>query len=105
MVGGRICIGRWGFATGMLVLALLAASCASPTPEGEPAQPAAPVTTSPTSLPTIQEGQGKGDGEEKDEKTPVPRELRFTAPALGGGTIRGADFAGKDLVMWFWAPW
>lgn len=35
----------------------------------------------------------------------VPQELRFTAPRLGGGIIRGAAHAGQDLVMWFWAPW
>jgi hypothetical protein len=35
----------------------------------------------------------------------VPHELQFTVPRLGGGTVRGADFAGQDLVMWFWAPW
>ncbi|HSL66995.1 MAG TPA: hypothetical protein VK977_02415 [Actinomycetota bacterium] len=35
----------------------------------------------------------------------VPRELGFTAPRLGGGTIRGAVYAGQDLVVWFWAPW
>jgi hypothetical protein len=35
----------------------------------------------------------------------VPEELRFTAPSLNGGTIRGADLAGNDLVIWFWAPW
>jgi hypothetical protein len=31
--------------------------------------------------------------------------LDFTAPALGGGTLRGADYVGKDVAIWFWAPW
>jgi hypothetical protein len=31
--------------------------------------------------------------------------LDFTAPVLGGGTLRGADYAGKDVAIWFWAPW
>lgn len=31
--------------------------------------------------------------------------LDFTAPKLGGGAIEGADFAGKDAAIWFWAPW
>jgi len=31
--------------------------------------------------------------------------LDFTAPLLGGGTLRGSDFAGEDVAIWFWAPW
>lgn len=31
--------------------------------------------------------------------------LDFTAPQLGGGTVEGADYAGKDTAIWFWAPW
>ena len=31
--------------------------------------------------------------------------LAFTAPLLGGGTIEGTDFAGRDVAFWFWAPW
>ncbi|HEX6208154.1 MAG TPA: hypothetical protein VF058_07340 [Actinomycetota bacterium] len=82
------------------ILALSAASCASPeepaatrSPEAAPAatSPAAPTSPPPT--------------EEPAEDPPVPGELRFTAPALGGGTIDGAEYAGSDLVIWFWAPW
>jgi hypothetical protein len=35
----------------------------------------------------------------------VPTILDFSAPALDGGTVRGADFVGTDLAIWFWAPW
>lgn len=28
-----------------------------------------------------------------------------TVPAVGGGQIDGADLAGRDLALWFWAPW
>jgi len=31
--------------------------------------------------------------------------LDFSAPELGGGTVEGAEYAGKDLAIWFWAPW
>ncbi|MFP5310695.1 MAG: hypothetical protein ACLGIR_14075 [Actinomycetes bacterium] len=31
--------------------------------------------------------------------------LDWTAPTLDGGEIRGADFAGRDVVLWMWAPW
>ena len=35
----------------------------------------------------------------------VAEVLDFTAPRLGGGTVEGADYAGKDTAIWFWAPW
>ena len=34
----------------------------------------------------------------------VPDSLAFTAPRVGGGTINMADFAGKPVLLWFWAP-
>ncbi|MGK2958544.1 MAG: redoxin domain-containing protein [Acidimicrobiales bacterium] len=30
---------------------------------------------------------------------------QFTAAQLGGGELTSASFAGKDTVLWFWAPW
>jgi cytochrome c biogenesis protein CcmG, thiol:disulfide interchange protein DsbE len=29
----------------------------------------------------------------------------FSAPALGGGTLRWAEYAGKPTVLTIWAPW
>jgi hypothetical protein len=81
---------RFGLAAGVLILAT---SCARPV--AEPAsrpQPSVPGATSPAPTTSMSPSQ-------------VPPELQFTAPRLGGGTVRGADFAGHDLVMWFWAPW
>jgi hypothetical protein len=31
--------------------------------------------------------------------------LAFKAPKLGGGEVDGGDLAGKDVAVWFWAPW
>ncbi len=31
--------------------------------------------------------------------------LDFRAPKLGGGHVAGSDFAGRDVAIWFWAPW
>lgn len=31
--------------------------------------------------------------------------LDFTAPKLGGGQVVGTEYAGKDVALWFWAPW
>ena len=63
-----------------------------------------PSATSPPGDPTPSVGAGS---EEPRDEPPheVPDELRFTAPRLGGGMIDGAGYAGKDLVIWFWAPW
>ncbi|HEX6262022.1 MAG TPA: hypothetical protein VF097_04160 [Actinomycetota bacterium] len=83
----------------MGILALTTASCGSPEETtGSQSPEAAPAATSPP--PT-----SPRPTEEPAEDPPVPRELRFTAPALGGGAIDGAEYAGSDLVIWFWAPW
>jgi hypothetical protein len=31
--------------------------------------------------------------------------LAGAVPTVGGGTVDLGDFAGADLVVWFWAPW
>jgi hypothetical protein len=68
------------------LLLLLTVACA------EASTPPAGSGT-PTSLPAISEA-------------PEPAKiLRFEAPNLAGRVIRGAEYAGKDVAMWFWAPW
>jgi hypothetical protein len=34
----------------------------------------------------------------------VPQALALSAPRVGGGTINLADYAGKPVLLWFWAP-
>ena len=29
----------------------------------------------------------------------------FVADLVGGGQIDANDLAGRDVVLWFWAPW
>ena len=85
---------------GAVLLALIATACGGGQGDRAPQMPAAPVTTTPSEqAASPQADQGTPDAPQ------APRELRFTAPALGGGQIRGRDFAGQDLVIWFWAPW
>lgn len=32
--------------------------------------------------------------------------FQFAAPRLGGGSqVTGAELQGKDVALWFWAPW
>ena len=86
---------------------ILLAGCSS---EGDdaraPVRPVTPRTMDPADAPKAGGPTPRQDsGPEGDRPADVPEELRFSAPALGGGTLEGADFAGHDLVMWFWAPW
>ena len=37
--------------------------------------------------------------------TTLTDELAFTAPTLDEETFEGTSLAGKDAVVWFWAPW
>ena len=46
-----------------------------------------------------------GTPSDQPSVTTVPEILRFTAPQLGGGIVHGADHAGEDVALWFWAPW
>ena len=35
----------------------------------------------------------------------VPVLLRFALPGVDGVGVQGADYSGKPLALWFWAPW
>ena len=37
--------------------------------------------------------------------TGTAQALDFSAPLVGGGQLEGGDLAGRDVVLWFWAPW
>lgn len=42
--------------------------------------------------------------ESSAESTAVPDSLAFSAPQVGGGTVDLAVYAGKPVLLWFWAP-
>ncbi|SFB95208.1 TlpA family protein disulfide reductase [Streptomyces aidingensis] len=46
-----------------------------------------------------------GDSGDTGDTAAVPAELRWTAPAVGGGEFDAATLAGSPAVLWFWAPW
>ena len=35
----------------------------------------------------------------------VAEDGTFTAPGIDGGEVALADYAGQDIMVWFWAPW
>ena len=67
-----------------LAMAVGLAACTS-APEGEPTP----------SKPTV-----KSSAPET-----VPKQLRFTAKTVDGDTFNGTSLAGRNAVLWFWAPW
>jgi hypothetical protein len=85
---------------GTIVVLLILAACSSEgvedgagrSPRRSPASPAPPSASEVTATP-------------EQENAPTPDVLRFSAPRLGGGTIEGEDYSGRDVALWFWAPW
>ena len=84
----------------LVALALATSACgptASSVPTNTGSTSSRPIAASPGSTETA--------GPPKPSDAPVPESLDFTAPLLSGGTFRGADYAGRDVAFWFWAPW
>ena len=52
-------------------------------------------------------GDGGGDATAGGGTDSVPEAdlLSFEAETIGGETVDVSDYAGSDLVIWFWAPW
>lgn len=70
-------------------------SSAEPTPEPAAAEPA--TSAAPTAAPA--------DVPSSDAPVAVPAALDITAPLLGGGEIELGQYAGRPVLLWFWAPW
>jgi hypothetical protein len=65
-------------------------------------------TVADTTTVTTDEGTPAADGTVADDTAAplaVPAALQFTAPAVGGGEIDAAQFAGTPTLFWFWAPY
>jgi thiol-disulfide isomerase/thioredoxin len=83
---------RLGF-VGMLAFALiLLTACAADSG----------ATSAPTA-PSISASAPEQVTESVESST--PESLDFSGTTLEGVNFRGADLAGKPVVMWFWAPW
>jgi hypothetical protein len=79
-----------------VALALLAAACGGGiTTTTSGATPSSSSITAP----------GSSSPPASPSRATVPEVLDFEAPLLGGGSLQGADLAGKDVAFWFWAPW
>jgi hypothetical protein len=96
---------------GVVAAFVLAAAACSSSGGTTADVPETPAVESPTSQPSEAPspagngGGGNGNGGGGGNGGPVPEVLRFSAPRLSGGTVEGEDFAGRDVAIWFWAPW
>ena len=76
---------------GIGLLALLSlAACGDPSTQ----EPAAAPNPSPTAA-AVTDGPAVSG---------APAALAFTATQVGGGTVNLAKYAGKTVLLWFWAP-
>lgn len=90
---------------GALVVALFgAAACTGTAPGGPTVVGGAPTVTG--AAPTVT-GAPTDAATSAPPATPaaVPDVLRFTGTTLTGAAFDAAQFAGKPVVLWFWAPW
>ncbi|WP_201774489.1 redoxin family protein [Demequina aurantiaca] len=52
------------------------------------------------------EAMAKEESEEPAANIDVPKQLEFTTTTLADGAeFDGVSLAGKDTLLWFWAPW
>ncbi|MFH9071358.1 TlpA family protein disulfide reductase [Streptomyces alboflavus] len=93
-------IRRFGTTTAVITaaFALLAAGCGSTEQKTTAAESA-------TGEPGRTASPSQGSGATKAASAPVPDELKFTTTTLDGKKFQGSSLAGKDAVLWFWAPW
>lgn len=53
---------------------------------------------------TLQSGESNATVTTPAVSSGVPVSLAFSAPRVGGGTVDFAAYAGKPVLLWFWAP-
>jgi thiol-disulfide isomerase/thioredoxin len=90
---------RLGTAVALVAALLGAVSCtgtATPPPASADTPPAVTATAAASGSPTAAPAQPPAR---------VPDTLRFTGTTLTGTAFDAAQFAGRPVVLWFWAPW
>ena len=48
---------------------------------------------------------GSDDAEPVATEAAAPLAMDFAAPAVGGGDIDLGAYTGRDVALWFWAPY
>lgn len=88
----------------MAVAMVLVAACGSAPPSAGETDVAAPATT-PAESAAAQPPSAAPTSPDQTPSVATPAALDFNASLVGGGQIEGGDLAGRDVVLWFWAPW
>lgn len=82
----------------ILSLGACGSGAGRPTPAATPpSTQSAPGVTTPAGTPASTASN--------NPSAPIAKELAFTATTVGGEAFEGASLAGRDTVLWFWAPW
>lgn len=74
-------------------------------PRSDAEEPPEPAATRDAASPAATEGPAAAPAPDGETDTAVPEALAWSAPALAGGTFDAATYAGRDVVLWMWAPW
>lgn len=102
----------------LLTVALLGAACASDT-AGETMAASNDASTDNSSstvddvtpetgstvAPEAAEIEESTNGESESETLSVDWPLSYDGETVDGSHFNSGDYAGQDLVLWFWAPW
>lgn len=90
---------------GLAALAVVAVACGGGT--GPSAQDATSPATGDTSSPTSPSASPTTDGADPgaSPRDRVDQLFAFQAPRITGGTYDATQLAGRDVAIWFWAPW
>lgn len=89
----------------LLVILLLAVACSG---GGESASGGGGSASEPATVPSSTQSTGPevASGPSVDSGgQSTPEILDFQSQTVSGDAFQGGDFAGKDLMLWFWAPW
>ncbi len=93
---------------GMATAATLLGACGAAEPAAEPPPiqtEARSTATSSTDSPELGSVPPTSAAQPSEAPAAVPEQLDFTAETVDGATFDGSSLAGKDALVYFWAPW
>ncbi len=92
----------------MATAATLLGACGAAEPAAEPPPiqtEARSTATSSTDSPELGSVPPTSATQPSEAPAAVPEQLDFTAETVDGATFDGSSLAGKDALVYFWAPW
>ena len=85
----------------LAALLLVGVCCGDGSSESGPAQDPATTATEAPATTTVRTSPTTTPG----DSVAVAWPHDWTERTVGGGQFDAGDYAGQDLVLWFWAPW